>query len=271
MKVVLFCGGYGMRMRGGVDLPKPLQLVGPHPLLVHVMRYYAAFGHTEFILCLGYGAKQIKELFLTHTDALSNNFRLRHGEIELHSTDLSQWDVTFVDTGLDTSIGDRLAQVRPYLDDDDMFLANYSDVLCDVDLTTLVERFKARPEMVMSMLAVPPQQSFHVLDLADGGDQTAATDAACPVTGLRQVSDLPLWQNGGYLILRQEIFDWLEPGKDLVEDAGGRLAAAGRLLAQPHRGFWKPADTFKERAELDAMWSRGDRPWKIRKALACTS
>lgn len=251
-----------MRMRGGVDLPKPLQLVGPHPLLVHVMHYYAAFGHTEFILCLGYGATQIKELFLTHTEALSNDFRLRNGRIELFTTDLSQWDVTFVDTGLDSSIGDRLAQVRPYIGDDEMFLANYADVVCDADLDLLIERFAARPEMVVSLLAVPPQQSFHVLDLA-GSNGGNGADGARPVSGIRQVSELPLWQNGGYLIMRPEIFDWLEPGKGLVEGACARLAADGRLLAQQHRGFWKPADTFKERAELDAMWRRGDQPWRM--------
>lgn len=274
MKVVLFCGGYGMRMRGGgADVPKPLQLVGPYPLLVHVMRYYAHFGHTEFVLCLGYGAKQIKEVFLRHSEALSNDFRLHKGEVELLSTDISDWDITFVDTGMDTGIGDRLRKVEEFIGDDEMFLANYADVLCDVDLDHLVERFTARPEMVVSLLAVPPQSSFHVLDL-DGHDVHAPAadhdDAAHAVTHVRPVSEIPLWENGGYLLLRREVFDWLEEGKDLVGHTCVNLAAEGRLLAQQHRGFWKPADTFKERAELDAMWSRGDRPWVLSEKPACT-
>lgn len=275
MKVVLFCGGYGMRMRGSLaDVPKPMQLVGPYPLLWHVMRYYAHFGHKEFVLCLGYGAQQIKEFFLHHTEAVSNNFRLKNGEVELLATDVSEWDITFVDTGVDSGIGDRLRLVEPYLKGEDMFFANYADVLSDADLDKLVQNFEDRPETVVSMLAVPPQSSFHVLDL---GSAELAGTAAQPglqsvhtVGGITAVSEMPLWENGGYLVLRKEIFDYLKPGDDLVGDACVQLAAEGRLLAQQHRGFWKPADTFKERAQLDEMWTKGDRPWACWEAAACT-
>ena len=115
MKVVLFCGGYGMRMRNSTDdgMPKPMQMVGPRPLIWHVMRYYAHFGHKEFILCLGYGASHIKNYFLTYQEAASNDFVMRGGQVELMHSDISDWSITFVDTGLESAIGERLRRVRP--------------------------------------------------------------------------------------------------------------------------------------------------------------
>src|SRR6201991_766578 len=133
MKVVLFCGGYGMRMRdsAGEGLPKPMQMVGPRPLIWHVMRYYAHFGHKEFILCLGYGASHIKNFFLTYQEAASNNFVMHGGRVELMHSDISDWSITFVDTGLESAIGERLRRVRGHLNGEDYFLANYADVLTD--------------------------------------------------------------------------------------------------------------------------------------------
>lgn len=133
MKVVLFCGGYGMRMRNGPGdaVPKPMQMVGPRPLIWHVMRYYAHFGHKEFILCLGYGADHIKNYFLTYQEAASNDFVMSGGQVQLMHSDISDWTISFVDTGLESPIGERLRRVRDYLDGDEYFLANYADVLTD--------------------------------------------------------------------------------------------------------------------------------------------
>lgn len=134
MKVVLFCGGYGLRMRNGAsddDMPKPMAMVGPRPLIWHVMRYYAHFGHTEFILCLGYGAQHIKNFFLNYEETMSNDFVLRNGRAELLSNDIADWTITFVQTGIESPIGERLRRVRHHLDGDEMFLANYADVLTD--------------------------------------------------------------------------------------------------------------------------------------------
>ena len=125
MKVVLFCGGYGTRMRDGAsDLPKPLHTVGPRPLLWHVMRYYAHFGHTDFVLCLGYGAEHVKDYFLTYSETASNDFVLRRGEVELLGSDIRDWTVTFVDTGLSSSIGERLRRVRHHVTGEEVFLAD---------------------------------------------------------------------------------------------------------------------------------------------------
>ncbi len=157
VKVVLFCGGLGLRIRSSDDsAPKPMVPIGDRPVLWHVMRYYAHFGHTEFILCLGYGARSVKEYFLDYQETHSNDFVLTKGgeHVELLGTDISEWRITFVDTGIDTAIGERLRRVRPYLDDDEVFLANYGDVLTDAPLDDVVDRLLAT-DAVGSLLAVP--------------------------------------------------------------------------------------------------------------------
>ncbi|MGV9616438.1 glycosyltransferase family protein [Nocardia xishanensis] len=254
MKVVLFCGGYGMRMRDGSDdmIPKPMQLVGPRPLLWHVMRYYAHFGHKEFILCLGYGAEHIKNFFLTYQESVSNDFVIREGRVELLRSDISDWSITFVDTGVESAIGERLRRVRQYLGDDEMFLANYADVLTDAPLDEMIAKFTGSGAAA-SMMVVPPQSSFHCVDLTPTGE----------VKDIMPVARMPLWENGGYFVLTQEVFDLLPPDGDLVADACGTLAGQGRLFGYRHLGFWKPADTFKERAELDAGYRAGVRPWMV--------
>lgn len=254
MKVVLFCGGYGMRMRGGTDdmMPKPMQLVGPRPLLWHVMRYYAHYGHTEFILCLGYGAEHIKNFFLGYQESASNDFVIRNGRVELLGSDIDDWTITFVDTGVESAIGERLRRVREHLGDAQYFLANYADVLTDAPLDEMITQFHASGAAA-SLLVVPPQSSFHCVDLSATGE----------VKDIVPVARMPLWENGGYFVLGREIFDLLPPGGDLVEDACGTLAGQGRLFGYRHDGFWKPADTFKERAELDAAYRSGHRPWMV--------
>ena len=169
MKVVLFCGGYGMRMRdsSGDGMPKPMQMVGPRPLIWHVMRYYAHFGHKEFILCLGYGAAHIKNYFLTYQEAASNDFVMRNGQVELMHSDISDWSITFVDTGLESAIGERLRRVRSHLDGEEYFLANYADVLTDAPMDDIVEKFHASGAAA-SMMVVPPQSSFHCVEVSRG-------------------------------------------------------------------------------------------------------
>ncbi|MQA03029.1 MAG: glucose-1-phosphate cytidylyltransferase [Streptosporangiales bacterium] len=255
MKVVLFCGGLGLRMRSGVDsAPKPMMTIGDRPVLWHVMRYYAHFGHNEFILCLGFGATAVKQYFLQYQETHSNDFVLAKGgqQIELLDSDISEWRITFVDTGIETSIGERLRMVRRHLDDDEIFLANYGDVLTDAPMDKIVSDFAAS-NTVASLLAVPPQASFHVVDFDD----------QARVGGIRSVTDLPLWINGGYFVLRQQIFDVLHKGEDLVGHAFTRLAAMNKLLAVPYHGFWAPMDTLKERNMLEDHFRSGYRPWMV--------
>ncbi|MGH3906609.1 MAG: sugar phosphate nucleotidyltransferase [Pseudonocardiaceae bacterium] len=253
MKVVLFCGGYGMRMRDGAsDLPKPMVQVGPRPLLWHVMRYYAHFGHKDFVLCLGYGAHHIKDFFLNYTETASNDFVLRGGEVEMLSVDASEWTITFVHTGLDSPIGERLRRVREHVAGEEMFLANYADVLTDAPLNDVVARFAAS-DATASLLAVPPQSAFHCVQI---GERSLVDEIIA-------VNTLPLWENGGYFVLRPEILDYIPENGDLVGDGCTELAKRGKMLAYPYRGFWQPADTVKERAALEAAYQAGRRPWML--------
>lgn len=255
MKVVLFCGGLGMRMRSGPDsVPKPMMPIGNRPVLWHVMRYYAYFGHTDFILCLGYGANAVKDYFLDYRETHSNDFVMHKGgeQIELLSSDISEWSITFVDTGIDTLIGERLRRVRPYLEGDDIFLANYGDVLTDAPLDTIIEEFAAT-DAVGSLLAVSPQDSFHVVRI-DGNNL---------VREFQPVADMDMRINGGYFVLRQGIFDYLNEAEDLVMNACVRAAAVGRMRAVRYDGFWAPMDTLKERAKLEDLHRRRISPWAL--------
>jgi glucose-1-phosphate cytidylyltransferase len=255
MKVVLFCGGLGLRMRAGEDsAPKPMMHIGHRPVLWHVMRYYAHFGHTEFILCLGYGAKSVKDYFLNYNETASNDFVFSKSgnDIDLLSSDISDWTITFVDTGIDTAIGERLRRVRKYLGGDEIFLANYGDVLTDAPLEKMVASVDSSGALG-TMLAVKPQDSFHVISL-DGDER---------ITGFAPVADMNMRINGGYFVLRQGIFDYLEAGEDLVMDACVRAAAAGRMKAYRYDGFWAAMDTLKERSVLEQMYNAGDSPWML--------
>ncbi len=255
MKVVLFCGGLGMRMRDGVHSgPKPMAMIGERPMLWHVMRYYAHFGHTDFILCLGYGASYVKDFFLNYDETRSNDFVLEGGDrkAKLFKTDISEWQITFVDTGLNSAIGERLRRVRRFVEDEPMFLANYADVFTNAPLPDMIAQFEAS-SAAASLLAVPPQSSHHVVDIGEDGLVTRVT----PMRDLRQ------WENGGYFAFRPEIFDHLHEGEDLVEDALVRLVPIGRVLAYPYKGYWSPADTVKERNQLEEMYLQGHCPWMV--------
>jgi glucose-1-phosphate cytidylyltransferase len=170
----------------------------------------------------------------------------------LFKTDISDWRITFVDTGLNSAIGERLRRVRRFVEDEAMFLANYADVFTNAPLPDMIAQFEAS-NAAACLLAVPPQSSHHVVDIGEDGLVTTVT----PMRDLRQ------WENGGYFVLRPEIFDYLNEGEDLVEDAIVRLVPLGRVLAFPYKGYWSPADTVKERVQLEEMYLRGYCPWMV--------
>lgn len=253
MKVVLFCGGLGTRLREHSDtVPKPLVNIGYRPILWHLMRYYAHYGHYEFILCLGYRGDMIRDYFLKYREEMTNDFTLRasDGHVELHSRDLDEWKITFVDTGLHSNIGQRLLRVKEYLQDEEMFLANYADGLSDIPLDRQVERF-SNSRMVADFASVRSAQSFHV----------AQSDEAGIVSKLGLLPDQDLWINGGYFVLRQEMFDYLEEGEELVEQPFQRLVDRRLLSTFKWQGFWKCMDTYKDKITFDRMEARGECPW----------
>ena len=257
MKVVLFCGGLGTRLGGLTDdAPKPMVKIGYRPILWHLMKYYAYYGHKDFILCLGYRADTIKDYFLNYDETASNNFTMTHTgrDIELESSDLDDWRITFVDTGLKANIGERLSAVKPYLEGEEMFLANYSDGLTNLHLPTMVSWFRESGKAA-SFLAVKPSQSFSVVALRD--DRS--------VEQIRYVRDTDILINGGFFVLRNEIFHYIKEGEELVEAPFTRLIQENQLLAYRHDGFWC-MDTFKEHQQLSDMHREGDAPWEVWKA-----
>jgi glucose-1-phosphate cytidylyltransferase len=255
MKVVLFCGGAGMRLRGySEDVPKPMVTIGARPVLWHVMKYYAHFGHKDFILCLGYKANSIKNYFLEYEESVSNDFVFSQGgrKLEFTQRDIDDWNITFVDTGLRSTIADRLRHVQPYLRNEEMFLANYSDGLTDFYLPKMIEEFSSRRDCIASFLAVQPRTSS--LD-------TVQMDEDGSVRGIRCMKDSNIWVNGGYFVLRNEVFRYVKPGEELVYEPFQRLISEGRVWSQRYGGFWQCMDTFRDKQILDELEASGNPPW----------
>jgi glucose-1-phosphate cytidylyltransferase len=254
MKVVLFCGGLGTRLREyGENIPKPLVPIGYRPILWHVMKYYAHFGHKDFILCLGYRADKIKEYFLKYDECLSNDFTLRNGgkAIELRRSDIQDWNITFVDTGYQANIGSRLVRARRHLEGEELFLANYSDGLTDYPLPTMIEALRAS-DKVGAFLCAKPSQTFHVVGLGEGGT----------VRQICYVRDTGILINAGFYVFRTSLFDYLGPGEDLVGAPFQRLIDKGLLLGFPCDHFWA-MDTFREQQELSDLYEQGHAPWEL--------
>jgi glucose-1-phosphate cytidylyltransferase len=234
VKVVLFCGGLGMRIRAASEaVPKPLVTVGPRPILWHIMRYYAHWGHDEFVLCLGYKGDTI--------EAYLNGEGREPG-----------WRVTCVQTGLHASIGERLRSVRRHVDGDAAFLANYADGLSDFPLPALIDRLVAG-DKVGAFLSVRPSLTCHFVEAGEDGTVTAIT----PPERAR------LRINGGYFVFRREIFDYMREGEDLVAEPFRRLTDARKLLAHSYDGFWKNMDTYKDKQALDELHAAGAAPWQV--------
>lgn len=255
MKVVLFCGGLGTRLREHSDtIPKPLVNVGYRPIIWHLMRYYAHYGHKDFVLCLGYRGDLVREYFLNYREELTNDFTLSGGDrsVTLHSQDIRDWKITFVDTGLHSNIGQRLLRARKYLEGEEMFLANYADGLSNVPIDKQIAEFSAS-DAIASFVAVPSSQSFHAVQMEPDG----------LVTSMGAMSGQALWINGGFLALKKEFFSYIEEGEELVEKPFSRLIAHNRLITFRWNGFWQCMDTFKDKISLDRMEARGECPWMV--------
>jgi len=255
MKVVLFCGGFGMRMREHSEtIPKPMVTIGYRPILWHVMKYYAHYGHRDFILCLGYRADIIKIYFLHYDECISNDFVLSRGgrALDLANSDIDDWRITFVDSGLTSNIGQRLKRVEKYLKGEEMFLANYADGLSDVDLNGVIQSIRGDGK-VACFTSVKPRASFHLIE--------AATDGT--VKKIAHIAQAGARINGGFFALRQEIFKYLNEGEELVEEPFHRLIAEEKLVTYVHNGFWACMDTFKEKQELEDIYGQGKAPWAV--------
>jgi glucose-1-phosphate cytidylyltransferase len=258
VKVVIFCGGEGLRMRDAYDpglkpICKPMIPIGGRPILWHVMKYYAHFGFTDFVLCLGHQAEDIRSFLLSDYEAMGDGSAPGNGSASVDQPRIGvhDWTITPVDTGLDASIGQRLRAVRHLLGGEGTFLANYADTLTDADLPAMIARARTA-DVPASLLAVRPNHSFHVVSMNGGGR----------VRGVLDVAGSNIWVNGGYFVLRSELLDEMGPDEDLVEVLH-RLAGEDRLLAQQHDGFWASMDTFKDRRRLESLHASGRGPWQV--------
>ena len=257
MKVVLFCGGLGTRIREySESVPKPMIPVGNQPILWHVMNYYSLYGHSDFVLCLGYKSNIIKEFFLNSrahafADCVVSGFG---ANVELLSEPQPDWRVTLIDTGIWPNIGERLWAVRDQVKNEEIFLANYSDGLTDVNLDDMIERFR-RSDKVACFLAVRPPLTYHLADI----------DADGRVREFRASDRSEIWINGGYFLLRREIFDYMRQGEELVINPFQRLIEAGLLSAYKYEGFWRAMDTLRDRQILEDMIEQGKMPWRMRR------
>ena len=254
MKVVLFCGGLGTRIREYSEaIPKPMIPVGQQPILWHVMDGYSRYGHRDFVLCLGYKANTIKDYFLNyrphaHVDCVVSN---AGANVEYLGKVRDDWRITMIDTGVWRNIGERLWAVREHVKNEEYFLANYSDGLSDVNLDEMIAQFKASGK-VAAFLAVRPALTYHMADIADDGR----------VRGMKSSEKSDIWINGGFFIFKSEIFDYIREGEELIVEPFARLIAADQLMGFKHQGFWRSMDTLRDRQVLEDMVEQGRMPWR---------
>jgi len=255
LKVVLFCGGLGMRLREySESIPKPMVQIGYRPILWHVMKYYAHHGHNDFVLCLGHKADVVKRYFVNYEECISNDFILTNAgrDLKLLSSDIQDWKITFADTGLNSNIGQRLLSVKKYLSEEDVFFANYADGLTDCRLTDYLNLF-LQSGKIGAFISIKPTQSFHVVTFQNGQE----------LAGIRPIRDSDIWLNGGYFIFRKEIFEYIKEGEELVNEPFRRLIDEDQLMTLKHEGFWVAMDTFKDKQFLDDLVAQDKAPWEV--------
>lgn len=255
MKVVIFCGGLGMRLREySENVPKPMVPIGSRPVLWHVMKYYAHFGHKDFILCLGYRADAIKQYFLHYDECVSNDFSLSGGgkSLELFNSDIHDWNITFAETGMHSNIGQRLKAVQKYLAGEETFLATYADGLTDLHLPNLIAFSRARNK-VATFVSAKPNLSYHVVSADPDG----------VVTEIKGIKESDLRINSGFFVFKHNIFNYIRNGEELVLEPFQRLIQEKGLMAYPYDGFYASMDTFKDKQQLEDLYGRGDAPWEV--------
>jgi len=255
LPVVILCGGQGTRMGSPTPIKKELVEIGGHPILWHVMKIYAAYGHTHFILTLGHQAEALKRYFLEYKP-MSCDFTIRPGQpdgIFYHRANAEKdWEVTLVDTGLYTEKGSRIRRVAEYIDSDTFFVT-YGEAVGDIDLDALLSFHKEHGRLA-TVTGARPRLHLGIFQLNDSGQ----------VTGFIEKPQLEHWINGGFMLFEKKVLDYLADGDDvhLEREALPRLAADGQLMMYRHTGFWRSMKTFKDALELEAIW-RERAPWKI--------
>lgn len=255
MKVVILAGGYGTRIRDVADdIPKPMIPIGPYPILWHIMKSYAHYGHKDFIICLGYKGHVIKEFFLNY-EAYTRDLTISFGSRELlfhNNHDESEWKVTLAETGIRSMTGSRISKIRKYVGDED-FMLTYGDGVCDVDMDKLLAFHRSHGK-ILTVTGVRPPGRFGEMVNEKSGRVIAFNEK--PQASSGRIS-------GGFFVANSKIFDYLEDSEDLVfeEQPMRQLVADGQLMMFEHDGFWQPMDTSREYLLLNSLFETGKAPW----------
>lgn len=257
MKVVLLAGGFGTRIsEESMFKPKPMVEIGGQPIIWHIMKEYAYYGHKEFIICAGYKQEYIKkwfaDYFLSNSD-VTFDYNNGKNEMIIHKSHCEDWRVTVVDTGLNTMTGGRIKRIQNYVGNETFFMT-YGDGVCDVDINKLLE-FHNEHGKIATLTAVLQDQSKGVLDI--GGDNAVKSFRE------KSISDgAPI--NAGYMVLQPEIFDYIDGDKTVFEKGPlEKLAKEGQLMSYMHKGFWQCMDNVREKEMLEKLLSSDKAPWKV--------
>jgi glucose-1-phosphate cytidylyltransferase len=258
MKCIILAGGYGTRIRDVSDnVPKPMIPIGSYPILWHIMKHYARYGHRDFVVCLGYRGSVIKEFFVNY-EAHTRDFTItlgRHKALEYHSNHAEDWSVTLAETGLNAMTGCRIKRVQKYVQGNESFLLTYGDAVSDVDLDALI-RFHNSHDRILTITGVCPPGRFGEVKTCNGGRVLAFNEKPQVSGGLI---------SGGFFVCRPELFDYLRDHEDLVfeKDPMNALVADGQVMVYEHGGFWHPMDTSRDYQLLNGLWERGCAPWRL--------
>ena len=255
MKAVILAGGLGTRLaEETVVRPKPMVELGGKPTLWHIMKIYSSHGVSDFIVCCGYKGYMIKEYFANYFLHMSDvTFDMQQNRMEVHERHAEPWRVTLVDTGEQTQTGGRLKRVAAYLRDEDAFCLTYGDGVSDVNITQEIA-FHRDQGLLATVACVQPPGRYGALDLT-GTKVTGFTEKPKGDGG---------WINAGFFVLSPKVIDFIDDDTTVWERTPlSKLAAAGQLAAFPHRGFWHPMDTLRDKILLDELWKTGKAPWKI--------
>lgn len=256
MKIVILCGGTGTRLKEETEFkPKPMVYVGNKPIIWHIMKHFSHFGYNEFVLALGYKAEYIKEFFLNQK-AFTNDFSLDTSTFKTkyylkNKTELDNFQITFVDTGLDSLIGERLLRCKEYLKDDEDFIVTYGDSVSDVDISKLI-KFHKKQQTIGTITGVHPRSKYGLVKILDRNK----------VEKFEEKPVLSDWVNGGYMVFNKKIFSYLR--SDEMEIAAlKKLIRKKQLSIYKHNSFWFAVDTYKELEDLNKIWQTKNPPWKL--------
>lgn len=256
MKVAILCGGYGTRIRDVADnIPKPMIPIGGYPILWHIMKYYASWGHHQFVLCLGYKSEVVKDFFLNY-EAHTKDFTIKLGSraIDYHTGHQeADWEVTLSETGLNAMTGARVRRIQRYVQDEENFMLTYGDGVGDIDLDALIAFHKSHGK-ILTVTGVRPPGRFGEL-MSDAAGQVMEFNEKPQASGGRI--------SGGFFVCRRELFDYLDDRENLVfeQDPMNRLVKDGQLMVYEHDGFWQPMDTYRDYTLLNDLIEKGKAPW----------